>query len=170
MRNLLGNILDLARVKGAEYADIRVVHRQNEEIAVKNGKLDALTRDEDAGFGVRVLFRGAWGFACSSKVNQKEMAKTLNRAWKIARESSRAKGNGVHFSPALPATARYETPHALDPLHVPPEKKIALLLDCDTVLRRQKKVKISEAFLGAFVTEKTFASTEGSIIEQKNLE
>ena len=52
------------------YADIRIVRRQNEEIEVKNGKVEALIHDEDFGFGIRVLFQGAWGFACSSKVIQ----------------------------------------------------------------------------------------------------
>ena len=81
MRDLIHQILDLARVKKATYADIRVVRRQLEEIAVKNGKVDSLTRDEDLGFGIRVLFQGAWGFACSSMMNKSVLEKTLGRAW-----------------------------------------------------------------------------------------
>ena len=170
MRDLLNGLLDLAQIKKAEYADVRVVRRQREDIAVKNGRVDALTRDEDSGFGVRVLFRGSWGFACSSKINRKEMEKTVNRAWKIAREGSRANEKGIRFSPAPPVIARYETPYSIDPLQVSPERKVRLLLDCDAALRRNPKVKISEAFMGAFLTEKTFASTEGSFIEQKIVE
>ncbi|MGZ3614922.1 MAG: PmbA/TldA family metallopeptidase, partial [Thermodesulfobacteriota bacterium] len=68
MKTLIQNILDLAKLKGATYADIRVVRRQSEEVEVKNGKVDALIHDEDFGFGIRILFQGAWGFACSSKV------------------------------------------------------------------------------------------------------
>ncbi|MGZ3570337.1 MAG: PmbA/TldA family metallopeptidase, partial [Thermodesulfobacteriota bacterium] len=73
MKTLIQNILDLAKLKGATYADIRVVRRQSEEVEVKNGKVDALIHDEDFGFGIRILFQGAWGFACSSKVTRKEM-------------------------------------------------------------------------------------------------
>jgi TldD protein len=43
---------------------------------------------------------------------------------------------------------------------------LKLLLEADAVIRRNQRVKISEAFLGAYQTEKTFASTEGSFIEQ----
>ena len=59
MKALIGNILDLAKMKKVEYADIRIVRRQNEEIEVKNGKVEALTHDEDFGFGIRILFQGA---------------------------------------------------------------------------------------------------------------
>jgi TldD protein len=79
MKNLIQNILDLAKLKGVEYADIRIVRRQNEEIEVKNGKVEALIHEEDFGFGIRVLFRGAWGFACSSKVTKKEVEGVLAR-------------------------------------------------------------------------------------------
>ncbi len=170
MKDWMENVMDLAKAKKAQYADIRLVHRHMEEIAVKNGRLDALTKDEDIGFGIRVLFQGAWGFACSSTVSAKEMEKTLDRAWRIAKESSRGKDKDVPWQASSPTVGRYQTPFSVDPLQVPPENKIHLLLDSEAVLRRNSKIKISEAFMGSFSTEKTFASTEGSYIEQKILE
>src|SRR4030066_2193025 len=164
MKHLVQNILDTAKLKGVAYADIRVVRRQNEEIEVKNGKVDGLTHDEDFGFGIRVLFQGAWGFACSSKVTQKEMETVLGKALKIAKASSKAKGKEIFFPSTSPVTDRYTTPISIDPFDVAPEKKIGLLLKADEILRRNKKVKISETFLGSYKTEKTFASTEGTHI------
>ena len=103
MKDLVENILDLAKVKRVDYADIRIVCRQREEIAVKNGRVDALTQNEDLGFGIRVLLGGSWGFACSSRVTPREMERTLDRAWKIARASSKIKAGGIVFPPAPPA-------------------------------------------------------------------
>ncbi len=170
MKEMIQNILDLARLKGADYADIRVARRQSDEIEVKNGSVEALTHDEDFGFGIRVLFRGAWGFACSSKVNKREMEAVFGRALKIARASSRAKGKDIVFSPAAPVVDRYQTAISIDPFDVSTETKLNLLLRADEIIRRNKKVKISEAFMGSYKTEKTFASTEGSYIEQEILE
>ena len=170
MRELINNALDLASLRKVNYADIRVVRGRMEEIAVKNGGVDTFTRDEDFGFGIRVLFQGAWGFACSSRVERKEMERVLDRAFKIARESSRIKEKEVILPPRPPVVARYQTPISIDPLQVSPEKKIQLLLEADSVLRRNEKVKIAEAFMGAYLTEKTFASTEGSFVEQKIVE
>ena len=170
MKNLILNILDVAKLKGVTYADVRVVRRESEEIEVKNGKADALTHDEDFGFGIRILFRGAWGFACSSKVTRKEMEGVFGNALKIARASSKVKGKEIVFPIAPPVVDRYKTPVLVDPFDVNPEKKLALLLKADEVLRRNKRVKISEAFSGSYKTEKTFASTEGSYIEQEIVE
>jgi len=170
MKDLVNNILDLAKLKKVDYADIRVVRRQVQEIEVKNGNVEALTHDEDFGFGIRVLFRGAWGFACSSKVNRREMETIFGKALKIAKASSKAKGKEILFPPASPRVDRYKTPISVDPFSVPPETKVNLLLTCDEIMRRSHKVRISEAFMGAYKTEKTFASTEGTFIEQEIVE
>lgn len=170
MRNLVHHILNLAKLKKADYGDIRIVRRRFEEIAVKNGKVDALTEDEDYGCGIRVLSHGAWGFACTSAVNKKEMEKALNRALKIAKESSGLKEKDILFPSAAPATGEYRTPISIDPFEVAIDKKIQLLFESDAILRRNPKVKISQAFMGAYRTEKTFASTEGSVVDQRIIE
>jgi len=153
-----------------DYADIRVVRRQNEEIGVKNGKVEALIHDEDFGFGIRVLVHGAWGFACSSKINKREMERVFGKALKIARAGSKGRGGEVVFQKSTSRVDQYRTPIVIDPFDVPPEEKMNLLLLSEEILRRNQKVKISEAFMGSYKTEKTFASTEGSHIEQTIVE
>src|SRR5512136_3082794 len=144
MKELIENILDAAKLKNVSYADIRVVRRQNEEIEVKNGRVEGLIHDEDFGFGIRVLFQGAWGFACSSKVTRKEMETVLGKALKIAKASSKAKGKEILFPSTSPITDHYQTPISIDPFVVAPETKLNLLLKADEILRRHQKVKISE--------------------------
>ncbi len=170
MKNLIQNILDLAKLKKVDYADIRVVRRQNEEIEVKNGMVEALLNDEDFGFGMRILCQGAWGFACSSKGTKNEMEAVFRKALKIAKASSKAKGKGILFSSAAPAVDRYQTPIATDPFHISLETKLDLLLKAEEIIRRNTKVRISEAFMGSYKTEKIFASTGGSYIEQEIVE
>jgi TldD protein len=170
MKELIQNILDLAKLKKVDYADIRVVHRRTEEIGVKNGNVEAFTHDEDSGFGIRVLHHGAWGFASSSRVTKTEMEVVFTRALKIARASYKARGGEILFSPTSPRVGQYRTPFSIDPFEVPPEKKLNLLLMSDEIIRRNRNVKISEAFMGGYKTEKIFASTEGSYIEQEIME
>ena len=170
MKNLIGNILDLARLKGVSYADIRVVRREFEEIEVKNGNVEALTHDEDFGFGIRLLYRGAWGFACSSKMTRGEMERALGKALKVAKASASVQGKPVSFPLAPPITDRYRAPYSVDPFDVSIEKKLDLLLRSEETMRKNRKVKISEAFMGSYKTEKIFASTEGSFIEQELVE
>jgi len=170
VKDLIQNILDLAKLKKVDYADIRVVRRQNEEMEVKNGKVEALTHDSDFGFGIRILFRGAWGFACSSKVTKTEMETVFRKALKIAKASSKAKGKELFFPSIVPVVDRYQTPMTINPLGVSTDTKLALLLKADEIIRKNKKVKLSEASMGSYKTEKTFASTEGCYIEQEIVE
>ena len=170
MKKWIEDIVDSARLKGAGYADIRVVRRQIEEIEVKNGNVEALTHDEDFGFGIRVLCDGAWGFACSSKVTRREMEKVLGRALKIAKASSKVKAGEIVYPSRPPHVGRYKTRLSIDPLGVSMETKLGLLLGAEEILRKNTKIKISEAFMGSYRTQKTFASTEGSSIEQEIIE
>ena len=170
MKNLIKNVLDLAGLKGVSYADIRVVRRQFEEIEVKNGNVEALTHDEDFGFGIRVLYGGAWGFACSSRVTRGEMERALRKALRVAKASVSVQRKPVSFSSAPPVADQYRTPYSVDPFDVSIGDKLGLLLRSEETMRKNRKVKISEAFMGSYKTEKTFASTEGSFIEQELVE
>ncbi len=170
MKDLIENILDLARLKKVDYSDIRVVNRRSEEISIKNGRVDAFTSCEDMGFGIRVLFRGAWGFASSSKVNKREMESVFKVALKIAEASSRAKGKGILFHEASPVRDSYRNQISIDPFNVSSEDKVSLLLEADEIMRRNSRIRISEAFMDIYKTEKIFASTEGSYIEQEIIE
>jgi TldD protein len=170
MKDLIHYILDVARMKKVDYADIRIVRRQNEEIGVKNGRVEALSHDSDFGFGIRVLFRGAWGFASSSKVTKTEMETVFRKALKIAKASSKAKVKDLFFSSVIPVVDRYQTPVSVNPFDVSTEAKLELLFKADEIIRRNKKVRISESFMGSYKTEKIFASTEDAYIEQEIVE
>lgn len=170
MKDLIENILDLARLKKVDYADIRVVRRKTEEIFIKNGKTEALTIQEDCGFGMRVLVNNGWGFACSSKINKKEMEDIFRKALNIAKASSQGCKKKILLHPVSPVNDRYRTDFSIDPFKIPMEEKLDLLFLCDELMRKRSKIKISEANFGAFKTEKTFASTDGSYIEQEIIE
>ena len=58
MDELIARALDLAKVKGAAYADIRLVHTDQELYVVRNGVVDTLSMDQSTGFGVRVVADG----------------------------------------------------------------------------------------------------------------
>ncbi len=170
MKELIQNILDLAKLKKVDYADIRVVHRRIEEIGIKNGKVEAFTQDEDSGFGIRVLYQGVWGFASSFKLTKTEMEKIFGQALHIAKATIKGGGKRVIFPLSPPRVDQYRTPLSIHPLHVPSEEKLNLLFTSEEILRKNGRIKIAEAFMGSYHTEKIFASTEGSYIEQEIVE
>ena len=169
MKDKAHRAINLIRMKRAQYGDVRFAHVEDEEIEVKNGRPEAVVRRDSLGFGVRVLVDGAWGFAASCRLTSAEIDRVVNEAFRIAHASALVKHSDVRLSDVKPVEASYATPYRIDPSAVPLEQKLNLLLAADAVMRRQKPVKVSQAFMTTYKTAKTFASTEGACIEQEIL-
>ena len=131
MHEIIDRALDTARVRGASYADVRVVRRQEESIDVKSGRLAGVLSHETEGFGVRVLVDGAWGFASSHRLTAAEADRVAADAVRIARASATVLRHRVELDDRPPAHGRFETPIDEDPFAIPLERKIGDLLAAD---------------------------------------
>jgi TldD protein len=147
---------------------MRFVSRVGETIAVKNGAVEGATASTDLGFGVRVLKDGAWGFASSSTPGLQEVLAIADRAVAIAKASALVPGQRVTLAPVEPVEDRWESPYKKDPFDVKLADKLELLLAAEKRVRDGGggKVMVAQASAGARREEKSFASTEGSYIEQ----
>jgi TldD protein len=170
MKELIERALNVAQLKGASYADVRVVNREDESIAVKNGIVEALGHGEDQGLGVRVIANGAWGFASSAVLTTAEAERVAALAVSIARASALFKVQDVDIGPAVASRGEYHTPIATDPFTVPLERKIETLLRADGLMRKAAGVKVARGEMAFIRERKTFASTEGSLVEQEIVE
>jgi len=166
MRQYTDRALNTAQASGATYADIRVLRRKRQNIAVKNGIVQGLTQDDSFGFGVRVVADGAWGFASSNELTNEEIDRVAALAVRIAKASARANDVPVDLGPPEVHVDTYRTPIDIDPLSVSLEEKIDVLLAADKQARTVAGVKIAAPGMNIQVDEKTFASSEGSYIEQ----
>ena len=169
-REFCENALQLAVSRGADYADVRLIpFSASENISVKNGVVENLEYGESAGFGVRVLLDGVWGFASSFKLDGKEVDKVVDTAIDIAKASALTKQRAVRLSAGLIwKDARYQSPVKIDPFKVSLEEKVDLLVKADQILRQSsQKVKITECDLSFSKVKKVFVSTEGSYITQE---
>jgi TldD protein len=166
MRDLCTLAIDTAKKRGATYADVRVIERKKEAIAVKNGALSMSNLSDDVGFGVRVIVNGAWGFASSPEVSKAEVERTAAMAVELARASALAKTADVKLA-AEPAYEDYwATPYTIHPFKVSLEQKLDLLFKIDEVLRKDERIKVSLASMDFLREQQHFASTEGSYIVQ----
>ncbi len=170
MRDLASRCLDLARALGAGYADVRVLRVRNEEVVVKNGKVEAMLVHEEEGFGVRALANGAWGFAGSHRLEPAEADRMTDLAVRIARASALVKRADVNLGPPVVSTGSYSTPVKIDPFGVSMEDRVHLLLEADAAMRQVQGITLAEGSLQCIRTDKLFASTEGSFVEQQLVE
>ncbi len=170
MREFTDRALNLAQVKGAMYADIRIISRDTQGIVVKNGVVQQMSLNNSQGFGVRVVADGAWGFASSHRVTRQEIDRVTALAVQIARASALTKDEDVDLGPPEAHVGRYRTPVEIDPFDVPLNDKVSLLLDADREARAVRGVAVATSSLTFIKERKTFASTEGSYIEQEIIE
>ncbi|MBN1933520.1 MAG: TldD/PmbA family protein [Anaerolineae bacterium] len=170
MNEFTARALNLAQVKGATYADIRIVSRDTQDIAIKNGVVQQMALDNSQGFGVRVIADGAWGFASSHLLTPQEIDRVTALAIQIAKASALTKAGDVDIGPPEVHSGSYRTPVEIDPFEVPLNDKVSLLLAADQEARAVKGVAVATSSLAFQRERKTFASSEGSYIEQEIVE
>lgn len=161
MKNLEKGI-EAALREGADYCDVRFVINHVEEIRVRGESPEKVLSKMNQGYGVRVLYRGAWGFAAGQQLEE-----TALKAVKVAKASVLAKKEEIVLADVKPYNDSWETPVKKDPFAVPIEEKISLLVDCGKVLMEPEDVKVSQAGMKAQEQEKWFSSSEGARIHQR---
>jgi TldD protein len=150
---------------GAEYGDIRIQDSNTQHIEGEDRRIASIRDARDIGFGVRVLYHGAWGFAASSILSLEEVPRAADLAVEIAKGSASVALEKVRLVPEPVHRDRVVTPCRIDPFNVPLEKKTDLLLNTMEALHRESGIARSSASLWARRDKKVFVSTEGSRIE-----
>jgi len=159
--------LNLAKDKRATYSDLRIEKIEDENLSVKNGSPELIDRSSDFGFGIRVIVDGAWGFAASADLNEDNIKKISLQAVEIAKASSRLKKKDVVLSPLEKIVDSYKTPIIQDPFAIPLKEKLDYLLFLDSLMRKVSEINLTEAEMSFRRTNKFFANSGGSIIEQE---
>ena len=163
----------------ASYCDIRII-RYRRQIAMvrlnpergtnKTLEVPVVTNTGSFGFGVRVILNGAWGFAASPVVTPEEIARITGEAAEVARANSAMKSTPVVLAPVPVYHEYWQTPHERDPFSVPVEEKLELIRRAAAEVKKEKLVFASACQLSFRSEDKYFASSDGSSIQQLNLQ
>jgi TldD protein len=169
MWDVAGHSLDIARIRGASYADARVMHLRQRDLTTKNGQVGTLAQSESIGIGVRVLANGAWGFASTDRLTKDGVAACAAEAVKIAKASALAKRSDVVMAPEDAYVDSWQSPFQKDPFEIPLETQLDVLLKADEEMRREKGVTLTETDLQFRKIDSWFASSIGSRIHQRKV-
>lgn len=167
MKALIDRALNQAQLLGASYADVRLLRTREQGIVVRNGHVSNANEVTHAGFGVRVIVDGAWGFASSAILSEDEVDRVAKQAVAIGKASALFLRRRVELGQPEIHQDVYKSSYTTDPFEIPLEEKIALLLEADKLMRGDERIHVT---LGSLVTlrkHQFFASTEGSHIEQE---
>jgi TldD protein len=169
MWDLSAHALDTARLRGAHYADVRVMHLRQRDLTTKNGQVGTLAQSESIGLGIRVLARGAWGFASTDQLTCEGVSACAARAVSIAKASAIAKRKDVVMAKEEAYIDSWQSPFRKDPFEIPLETQLDLLLAADAEMRRVKGVTLTETDLQFRKIDSWFASSIGSRIHQRKV-
>jgi TldD protein len=166
----MAHALNVAELHGAQYADIRVVENQTENIVVKNGKVENLSFADTIGFGVRVLADGAWGFSSSKDLTREEIERVTRTALAIARASALVPGEKIDLGPPVASQGTYQTPVEIDPFTISLEEKLGVLLAADQAMAQVDGVRVRQGNLVFIREKKWFTNSEGAFTKQTVIE
>ena len=94
--------MSLAKKLGATYGDIRINRYRAERISTRERQVQNVSLNQSFGFGVRVLFKGSWGFAASNEVTAAEVRRVTREAVDIAKANASRQRKPVQFLDHFP--------------------------------------------------------------------
>jgi TldD protein len=157
--------VEAALAAGARYADARVMHRRYESMNARNGEIEELSQDEDAGIGVRALVGSSWGFFAVPDLTDAAARKAGATATAIAKASTAVPGPAVDLVAVTASVDSWASGCEIDPLAVALSDKGDLLAGATAECHRHG-ADIAEGIYQIWDTRKWFVSSEGHRIDQ----
>ncbi len=159
--------LALEKIKqgGCGYGDIRLMESRNQSLRAEDRRIAGIRERFDSGYGIRALYKGAWGFAASAHFSAEEVERTAAKAVEVARASHLLMKSPVKLADEPIHVDKVVTPWRVDPFEVSLDDKAELLLRVSDVLHKHKGIIRSDGFLWMQRDVKLFASTEGTKLD-----
>ena len=167
----LGDVA-LARAgdRGCTHADFRFERNRTQSLRVRDLHVQTAATREDVGFAVRVIFRGAWGFASGVELTNDEVARVTDRAIAVAEVASAMTTTPVELAPEpvyddVSWSSRYQR----HPWQVPTVEKTDLLLSWSERLRGHPVVQHASVGVEQVAENKYYCDLAGSRITQQRI-
>ncbi|WP_203335441.1 TldD/PmbA family protein [Nocardioides limicola] len=167
----LGDIaLQRAADLGVSHADFRFERIRTQNLAVRDGALTGAADAEELGFAVRVVHRGAWGFASSPVLTEAEAARVAEAAVAVAEVAARMTTTPVELAPEpVHDDVSWVSAYQVNPLDVPMAEKVALLIDWTHRLSAHPVVQHATADLMQVQENKYYADLAGTRTTQQRI-
>ncbi len=168
MRKQLQEHIARLRAAGALYVDARWYPvEENNDLMMWNGNLKDASASRESGVGVRVLYKGAWGFSATSDLSN--LGALFDKAFDNARVAAERVTFPVRLAEKDAIQASFTSPNRIDPFTVPLADKLAFMQAMDAKLNQPG---VFQRICQLTFTRKqiVFLDSEGSEIEKTIIE
>lgn len=155
---------------GATHADFRFERVRYQSLGVRDGVLQGANDTEDLGFAVRVIHRGAWGFASGVVLTAEEAVRVAETAVAVARVAAEMTSAPVELAEEpVHDDVTWISPYVVNPLEVPVRDKAEVLIDWTNRLRASASVDHASAHLLQVQENKYYADLNGTRTTQQRV-
>jgi TldD protein len=169
-RRLAAAALSRARDFGVTHADFRFERVRYQHLSVRDGHLQGAEDSEDLGFAVRVVHRGAWGFAAGVALTSDEAVKVTEQAVNVALVAAAMTRRPVELADEpVHDDVAWCSAYDVDPFGVPLSEKSALLEDWTRTLLASDTVEHAHAWLQQVHENKFYADLAGTTTTQQRV-
>ena len=161
--------LSAATTAGATHADVRVERLRGQQIVLRDQELQTATDSDTLGLSVRVIHRGAWGFAAGVDLTAEGAAAVAARAVELAAILAPLNTEPVELADEPVYVETYVSAYDVDPFGLPDDEKIGFLLRLNQRALASRLVDHVTSDVHLVVEQKYFASLAGSRITQQRV-
>jgi TldD protein len=158
--------LNAAQAAGASYADARIGRYRRQSVSTREHNVTGVNDSESYGIGVRALVGGSWGFASTNVMTKEGIGGAAQEAVRLAKAARSVQKKPVVLAPVTAVKGTWRTPVTRDPVDVPIEEKVALLLAANEAALKVPKIRFVNSGLQLLREEKTLATTDGTLVTQ----
>jgi TldD protein len=167
----LGDVA-LARASelGVTHADFRFERLRYQYLGVRDGVLQTASDAEDVGFAVRVIHRGAWGFASGVVLTPEEARRVAETAVSVAEVAAAMTTLPVELAPEpVHDDVTWVSAYDINPLEVSTADKAGVLVDWSDRLRQHPVVSHATAYLQQVQENKYYTDLAGTRTTQQRV-
>jgi len=167
-RDLAESAVSKARAAGATYAEARVQRTWERQFVLKNGEPQPSFFAEGYGIGVRVISKGALGFAATNDMKASSVVELAKRAVRLAKASSEVLRRPVELDDSRPVRRKWAPPEIRRVENVSSEWLREILLDIEGRIadgRAGVKLPGRLLYLGAELEERYYVNSDGARVE-----
>jgi TldD protein len=167
--NLADVALSIAKRRGATHADFRIERLRTQTIVGRDRELQTSVEGESVGFSVRVVCKGAWGFAAGIELTADAVMAVAHRAATVADSLAPLNTEPVTLAHEPPYTATYVSRYEIDPFAVSEDEKIKFVLGLNERALASGLIDRATSYVILVREQKYLASLAGSRITQQRV-
>jgi len=167
-KQLAESAVSKARGVGASYAEARVQSTWGRQFIMKNGEPQPSFFAEGYGIGIRVISKGALGFAATNDMGAGSATALAQKAVKLARASSLILKEPVELDNSRAVKRKWAAPETRKVENADANWLRGILVDVESRIADGKagvKLPGRLLFLGAELEEKYFVNSDGARVE-----